>query len=258
MLLQAFGPESEWPAQDLVGFSDEFDPALTLAAYQSGVFPMPLGETGGQVAGVDAMGWWSPMRRGILPLTGLRVSRSLRKTARHYTTSIDRDFEAVLTRCADPDREGGWIDPRVRSVFTDLHRSGWVHSVEVWDSSDRLVGGLYGISLGGLFAGESMFHDHQHGRDASKVALIRLVEELSHGVDPTTRVLDVQWVTPHLASLGAIEVPRRRYLAMVADALEVASPAWPAAVGSTRPVHLVRTSSETDPTGSDPIGGDDA
>lgn len=236
MLLQAFGPESEWPHQDLVGFSDEFDARLTLAAYQSGVFPMPLGETGGRVAGPEAMGWWSPMRRGILPLSGLKVSRSLRKTAHRYTTSIDRDFEGVLARCAAPDRDGGWIDDRVSEVFTDLHRAGWVHSVEVWDESDRLLGGLYGVSIGGLFAGESMFHDPQWGRDASKVALVRLVEELGHGVDPEARVLDVQWVTPHLASLGAVEIPRRRYLALVSEAVEQLPPAWPAAEDSTRPV----------------------
>ncbi|MGJ6980559.1 leucyl/phenylalanyl-tRNA--protein transferase [Aestuariimicrobium soli] len=236
MLLQAFGPESEWPHQDLVGFSDEFDARLTLAAYQSGVFPMPLGEAGGRVAGPDAMGWWSPTRRGILPLAGLKVSRSLRKSARRYTTSIDRDFDGVLARCADPDREGGWIDARVREVFTDLHRAGWVHSVEVWDSADRLVGGLYGVSLGGLFAGESMFHDPVLGRDASKVALVRLVEELGVGVDPASRVLDVQWVTSHLASLGAVDVPRRRYLALVSEAVEQPPPAWPAADDSLRPV----------------------
>ncbi|CAI9402578.1 MULTISPECIES: leucyl/phenylalanyl-tRNA--protein transferase [Aestuariimicrobium] len=243
MLLQAFGPESEWPDQDLVGFSDEFDPMLTLAAYQSGVFPMPLGEVGGGVAGPDAMGWWSPVHRGILPLDRLRVSRSLRKSARRYTTSVDRAFDEVMERCAAPTRTGGWIDARVQQVFSDLHRAGWVHSIEVWDDRDRLVGGLYGVSMGGLFAGESMFHDEEFGRDASKVALVRLVEELHRGITTEGRLLDVQWVTPHLASLGAVEVPRRRYLAMVAHAVEQPMPAWPAPEGSTRPVLLVQDGS---------------
>ena len=216
-----FGPWQEWHAQDLIAFSQEFDAGLTLAAYRSGAFPMPL-----HGSGFSDMGWWSPMRRGILPVDGLCVSRSLRKSAKRYTTTVDQAFAAVLARCADPTRESGWIDPEIERVYTELHRSGHVHSVETWDSAGRLVGGLYGVGIGGLFAGESMFHDPVHGRDASKVALLALVELLSdaHAED---RVIDVQWQTDHLASLGVIEVDREEYLAVLDEALAVPEPAWP-------------------------------
>lgn len=216
-----FGPWQEWPAQDLIAFSQEFDAGLTLAAYQSGAFPMPL-----HGSGFTDMGWWSPMRRGILPLDALRVTRSLRQSAKRYTTTVDRAFEAVLARCADPTRESGWIDREIERVYTELHRSGHVHSVETWDREGRLVGGLYGVGIGGLFAGESMFHDPVHGRDASKVALLALVELLSDAY-AEDRVIDVQWQTDHLASLGVIEIDREEYLAVLDEALAVPDPAWP-------------------------------
>lgn len=216
-----FGPASSWPAQDLIAFSAEFDEALVVAAYTEGVFPMPL-----HSSGFAQMGWWSPMQRGVLLLDGVRVTRSLRKSARHYTTTVDTAFTDVLDRCADPSRPYGWIDADVRRVYTSLHAAGYVHSVETWDAEGRLVGGLYGVSLGGLFAGESMFHDPVHGRDASKVALLALVELLTdeHAED---RVIDVQWRTDHLASLGVIEVERYEYLGLLTEALAVPAPAWP-------------------------------
>jgi leucyl/phenylalanyl-tRNA--protein transferase len=217
-----FGPPQSWPAQDLIAFSAEFDEALVLAAYTEGVFPMPLHESG-----FVQMGWWSPLQRGVLPLDALRVPRSLRKSARHYTTTVDAAFPRVLESCADPSRPYGWIDADVRRIYTALHELGRVHSVETWDAEGRLVGGLYGVSLGGLFAGESMFHDPVHGRDASKVALVALVELLSdeHAEE---RIVDVQWQTEHLASMGAIEVEREEYLGLLAEALAVPEPAWPA------------------------------
>lgn len=216
-----FGPAKEWPAQDLIAFSSEFDEGLVLAAYSEGVFPMPLHDSG-----FGQMGWWSPVQRGVLPLDALRVTRSLRKSARRYTTTVDTAFADVLSRCADPRRPYGWIDADIRRVYTALHERGRVHSVETWDADGRLVGGLYGVSLGGLFAGESMFHDPVHGRDASKVALLALVERLSdeHAEE---RIVDVQWQTEHLAGLGAIEVEREEYLALLAEALAVPEPAWP-------------------------------
>ncbi len=219
--LSIFGPPQEWPAQDLIAFSDEFDEAIVLAAYTAGVFPMPLA-----ASGFDQMGWWSPLHRGVLPLDALRVTRSLRKSVRRYTTTIDAAFDQVLARCADPARDGGWIDAQIRAVYTSLHRAGQVHSVETWDDQGRLVGGLYGVSAGGLFAGESMFHDPVHGRDASKVALWALVQLLAdeHAED---RIIDVQWRTDHLASLGAIEVDREDYLGLLGEALAVPEPAWP-------------------------------
>ena len=165
-----FGSPGDWPRHDLIGFSHEFAAPLALEGYRCGVFPMPLD-------GVD-MGWWSPMRRGLLPPRGLRVTRSLRQSARRYTTTVDAAFPDVIARCADPARPDGWIDTRIRTAFTALHHAGWAHSVEVWDG-DVLVGGLYGVHTGGLFAGESMFHDPVRGRDASKVALLRLAVELA-------------------------------------------------------------------------------
>ncbi|HEY3338577.1 MAG TPA: leucyl/phenylalanyl-tRNA--protein transferase [Propionicimonas sp.] len=216
-----FGPAQDWPEQDLIAFSAEFDEGLVLAAYTEGVFPMPLHESG-----FGQMGWWSPLLRGVLPLDAVRIPRSLRKSARHYTTTIDTAFAAVLDRCADPHRLHGWIDADVRRVYTALHRAGRAHSVETWDAEGRLVGGLYGMSMGGLFAGESMFHDPEHGRDASKVALLALVGLLSdeHAEE---RIIDVQWQTDHLASLGVIEVERDEYLGLLAEALSVPEPAWP-------------------------------
>ena len=215
-----FGPESSWPDQDLIALSSEFDADLVVAAYASGVFPMPLPESGWP----DAMGWWSPVHRGVLPLDDLRVTRSLRKAVRRYEVTVDVAFDEVLRRCADPRRPSGWIDGRIIEVYTELHRLGVVHSVEAWTPAGDLAGGLYGVSLGGLFAGESMFHDPVIGRDASKVALLGLATVLDDGVEG--RLLDVQWVTDHLATLGAVEVDRPDYLRLLAEALELPQPAW--------------------------------
>lgn len=219
--LNVFGPPSEWPDQDLIAFSSMMDPALVLDAYRSGVFPMPL-----EHSGFDRTGWWSPLRRGVLPLDALVVSRSLRKSAKHFTTTIDTAFDEVIERCADPGRPFGWIDASIREVYSHLHRSGFAHSVETRDHNGRLVGGLYGISLGGLFAGESMFHDEQSGRDASKVALVRLVEFLSDDY-AEARLIDTQWLTAHLASLGVMEIDRGEYLDLLDELLAVPEPAWP-------------------------------
>ncbi|MBU4249878.1 MAG: leucyl/phenylalanyl-tRNA--protein transferase [Actinobacteria bacterium] len=219
--LNVFGPPQEWPDQDLIAFSDTIDPALVLDAYRSGVFPMPLAD-----AGFEHTGWWSPTQRGVLPLDSLRVTKSLRQAAKHYTTTIDAAFTQVLTACADPGRPYGWIDDGILGIYTELFRAGHCHSVETWDDQGRLVGGLYGISLGGLFAGESMFHDKQHGRDASKVALLRLVELLSDD-HAESRIIDTQWQTPHLASLGVIEIDRSEYLELLDDALAVPEAPWP-------------------------------
>lgn len=202
--------------RDLIGYSEEFYAALVVEAYRSGVFPMPLDR--------EAMGWWSPMQRGLIPVDGVHVTRSLRKTAKRYTTTVDTAFPRVLEACGDPARPDGWIDARIRTSYGQLFRLGYVHSVEVWDEEGELVGGLYGVHVGGLFAGESMFHDPVRGRDASKVALIRLVVALA---DVGVELLDVQWLTDHLATLGAFEVPRREYLRRLAAALEQPSVAWP-------------------------------
>ncbi|OYO10985.1 leucyl/phenylalanyl-tRNA--protein transferase [Enemella evansiae] len=214
-----FANPATWPHSDLVAATVDLDPRTVLAAYREGVFPMPLEP--------DLIGWFSPLDRGVLPLDGLRVTRSLRKSMKHYRVSVDQAYEQVVDGCADPRREAGWIDADIRRVYGELHQAGVVHSVEVWDAADRLVGGLYGVSIGGLFAGESMFHDPQHGRDASKTALVELVRLLS--ADGLPRLLDVQWLTPHLASLGAVELSRRDYLSRLRKVLDQPPPAWPVA-----------------------------
>ncbi len=213
-----FGPPAGWRPSDLIGVSREFDAELVLAAYRSGVFPMPSRK--------HLMGWYSPLHRGVLPLDGLRITRSLRKMIKRYEIRIDTAFGAVLDGCADPRREGSWIDRDIRAVYGQLHRDGHVHSVEAWTGAGELAGGLYGISLGGLFAGESMFHRPDIGRDASKAALVGLVQHLQHA-GGAGRLLDVQWQTDHLESLGAIEIPRAEYLRRLSVALELATPAWP-------------------------------
>ncbi len=199
----SFGDPRGWdPDDDLVGIGADLQPGTVLAAYRNGVFPMPLGKP------KDPMAWWSPARRGVLPLDQLVVSRSLRRSVRDFEIRVDTAFEEVLAECADPHRAGGWIDERIRTAYRDLHALGWVHSVEAWRGG-RLEGGLYGVTIGGLFAGESMFH---RARDASKVALVGLVDLLSDE-HREHRLIDVQWVTPHLQGLGATEVSRDGYLA---------------------------------------------
>lgn len=204
---------------EVAGTGADLEPGTLLAAYRRGLFPMRLDGTGGP------LGWWSPDPRGVLPLDGLVVSRSLRQARRRYEIRVDTAFDAVVAGCADPSRPGAWITPGIRAAYGELHRLGWAHSVEAWRSSpggDELVGGLYGLAVGGLFAGESMFH---RDRDASKVALVGLVELLrADGREGRGRLLDVQWWTPHLGSLGAVAVRRRDYLRLLARALALPLP----------------------------------
>jgi leucyl/phenylalanyl-tRNA---protein transferase len=195
---------------DVVAVGGDLEPGTILQAYRKGMFPMNLPD--GELA------WWSPVDRAILPLDGLRITRSLRQSTRRYQVTVDEDFLGVIEGCADPTREDGWITPQFIAAYTRLHELGWVHSIEVWDTDDRLVGGLYGVALGGLFAGESMFH---RARDASKVALVHLVVMMSSGGG---RLIDVQWNNPHLESLGAVVIGRDEYLSILPDALAVQGP----------------------------------
>jgi len=203
----AFPPPSQWPDQDLIIIGGDLEPSTLIGAYRQGIFPMIV-ETPAPL-----LGWWSPEPRGIMPLDGLRIARSLRQSAKRYDLRVDTAFGEVIRQCANPSRESGWITPEFIAAYTRLHELGWAHSVEAFDRDGRLAGGLYGVRIDGLFAGESMFHAQ---RDASKVALLGLVD-LMRGSGMT--LLDVQWCTGHLASLGAIEVPRRRYLTLLAGAL---------------------------------------
>lgn len=210
----SFGDPQAYDAlDDLVGIGADLEPGTLLAAYRRGLFPMPSGHVG------DPMYWFCPVNRGVLPLDGLHVSRSLRRATRDFEVRIDTAFDDVVTACASPERAQGWIDDDIREAYCTLHRLGWAHSVETWRDG-RLVGGLYGIAVSGLFAGESMFHQVP---DASKAALVSLVALLSdqHAED---RVLDVQWRTDHLATLGVVEISRPTYLSRLERALALPLP----------------------------------
>ena len=196
---------------DLVALGADLEPGTVLSAYRQGIFPMPIRRTA-------PMGWWSPVERGVLPLDRLRVTRSLRQSAKRFTITTDRAYDEVVAGCASRSRPGRWINREIVAAYRRLHDLGWVHSVEVW-RGENLVGGLYGVAVGGLFAGESMFHID---RDASKVALKALVDLLADG--SPDRLLDVQWATPHLTSLGAVEVSRQEYLRRLRRALGVRLP----------------------------------
>jgi len=210
-----FDPRTAPPREDLVAVGADLRPGTLLAAYRAGLFPMGVGR-----GGAGPVGWWSPDPRGVLPLDGLLVSRSLRKNARRFEVRVDTAFDDVVAACADPSRRGAWITPEVAAAYAALHRLGWAHSLECWRDG-RLVGGLYGVAVGGLFAGESMFH---HETDASKAALVALVTLLRADRDPR-RLLDVQWRTEHLASLGVVDVPREEYLVRLRAALACPAPA---------------------------------
>lgn len=190
-------------ADEIVALGGDLGPGTLLSAYRQGLFPMPV---------QGRLAWWSPLQRGVLPLDGLRVSRSLRRSCQRFEVRVDTAFDEVVEACAAPDRDFGWIDDDIKAAYIRLHRLGWAHSVESW-IGDRLVGGLYGVAVGGLFAGESMFYRET---DASKVALVALVDLLRDG---GAMLLDVQWSTPHLASLGVVEIPRSEYLARLSEAL---------------------------------------
>ena len=211
----AFPPAEAADEHGLVAVGADLAPGTLLAAYRAGLFPMPLGRT-------DKLGWWSPDPRGVIPLDDLRVTRSLRRSLRRYRITADVAFADVIDACRMIERPHGWISPDIRDAYVRLHKMGWAHSVEAWSEDGELVGGLYGVSIGGLFAGESMFHVD---RDASKVALVSLVGRLAHG--GVTRLLDVQWATEHMRSLGAIEIPRSEYLERLKAAVKQPSASWP-------------------------------
>ena len=203
-------PDPRGSDGDVVAVGGDLSPGLVLQAYRKGMFPMYLPD--------GHLGWWSPVERTVIPLDGFHVSRSLRQSVRRYMITMDQDFEGVIDGCAYPDREGLWITSEFVETYTELHRLGWAHSIEVWDTDGGLAGGLYGISIGGLFAGESMFH---RSRDASKVALVHLVVIMS---SRGGSLLDVQWQTPHLETMGAVSIGREAYLDRLEAALPLAGP----------------------------------
>ena len=191
--------------------SSEITPEVLLRAYACGIFPMA------ESADDPSLFWVEPEMRGVIPLDAFRIASRLARTVRTdaFTVTVDRAFKAVIAGCAAPQagRNDTWINQRIRDLYVGLHGIGHAHSVEVWKDDD-LVGGLYGVSLGRAFFGESMFH---RVRDASKVALVHLVARLIAG---DFELLDTQYVTEHLRSFGAVEVPRRRYTALLDKALK--------------------------------------
>jgi leucyl/phenylalanyl-tRNA---protein transferase len=202
-----FPPASEWPDGDVIAVGGGLDSGTIIGAYRRGIFPMVVDTPDSVLA------WWSPDPRAILPLDALRVTRSLRRSAKRFEIRVDTRFADVIAGCADPSRPRAWITPEFVAAYTTLHELGWAHSVEVCDRNGALAGGLYGVRIGRLFAGESMFYTQ---RDASKVALTALVDLMR---ESGMTLLDVQWTSAHLESLGVIEVPRRRYLQLLAEAL---------------------------------------
>ncbi|HEY0474255.1 MAG TPA: leucyl/phenylalanyl-tRNA--protein transferase [Kribbella sp.] len=206
-----FPPVAVAGASDVVAAGADLQPGTVLAAYRRGLFPMP-----------DSHGpllWWSPVERGVIEVDGFAPSRSVRRARQRFEIRVNTAFDQVIRACADPRRPGSWIDADIIKSYTRLHRMGWVHSVEAWDG-DALAGGLYGVAIGGLFAGESMFH---HQTDGSKAAVAGLVELLSDKY-AADRVFDIQWVTDHLATLGATAIPREQYIRRVERALELPLP----------------------------------
>jgi len=188
----------------------EITPEVLLKAYACGIFPMA------ESADDPALYWIEPDMRGIIPLEGFHLAARLARTVRStpFTVWVDRDFDAVIDGCAEakPDRDRTWINERIRKIYRGLFERGHCHTVEVYDG-DALVGGLYGVSLGRAFFGESMFH---RARDASKIALVHLIARLRAG---GYRLLDTQYVTDHLKTFGAVEVGKRRYHRLLEDAL---------------------------------------
>ncbi|WP_350271369.1 leucyl/phenylalanyl-tRNA--protein transferase [Brevibacterium sp. CBA3109] len=208
--------------EDLRAVSYTATQSQVLSSYRAGLFPMGIGS-----GGTGRMGWWAPRRRGVLLPRDLKVSKSLRKSMHRFECSVDRDFEQVIRACADPNRPGNWITEDIIRLYLGLHADGWAHSVEV-RSEGVLVGGLYGVAIGSFFAGESMFHTQ---RDASKAALVHLVSLFDETTPPTPPtsvgavadttewLIDTQWQTSHLASLGVSEISGLDYLSRLDSAL---------------------------------------
>ena len=200
-------PDPRIARGDIVAIGNDLTTATLREAYRHGIFPWPHDEL--------PLPWFSPRRRTVLFFKDLHVGRSLRKSMKRATLrfTIDQAFDQVIRACATVPREdqGTWIGPEIVRAYTALHREGVAHSAELWDG-DRLVGGLYGVDAGGVFTGESMFH---HQTDASKIALVRLIEHLQ---ERGATWLDCQITTPHMRALGAREIPRARFLDLLEEA----------------------------------------
>ncbi len=204
--------------EDMVAVGGDLRAGTLVEAYRSGVFPMGLGEHGAR-----PLAWWSPNPRGVLLPGRVHASRSLQKSLRRFEMRVDTAFRDVVDACADPSREGRWITEEIADAYTEMHALGWAHSIETWQDGE-LVGGLYGINVGGLFAGESMFH---RVTDASKAAVVAMAAYVFADGDPR-RLIDVQWATDHLRSLGVVTVSRPDYLTLLKDAVDLEPPTFEA------------------------------
>ncbi|CAB4678776.1 unannotated protein [freshwater metagenome] len=196
-----------WPDDDdIVAAGADLETDTLLFAYAHGMFPMFVNKRN--------LAWWSPVDRGVIPLNGLRVTRSMQQSAKKFTCTVNQAFTDVMTLCGSMRTDGNWINQHFIDAYTDLHKEGHAHSVEVWNEAGDLVGGLYGVRINKFFAGESMFHVET---DASKVALMYLVQLMTlDGME----LLDTQWRTDHLESLGCIAIPREKYLQLLASAIQ--------------------------------------
>ena len=203
-----FLPQSEWPDDEVVAIGADLEPDTILYAYAHGMFPMYVDKKS------RMLGWWSPLERGVIPLDGFRITRSLRSSAQNFVCTVNVAFVRVMQECATARTDGNWINQEFIDAYTTLHQLGHAHSVEVWNKKGELVGGLYGLRINNFFAGESMFHRET---DASKVALMHLVDLMN--LDGM-QLLDTQWNTDHLASLGCTSVARADYLTLLATAIE--------------------------------------
>jgi leucyl/phenylalanyl-tRNA--protein transferase len=200
-------PDPRYARSDVVALGEDLRVETLREAYRKGIFPWPHDEL--------PLPWFSPRRRAVIFFDELHVGRSLRKAQKRgaFTFTIDRDFRSVIHACAEaerPDQDGTWIEPEIVAAYTRFHTAGDAHSVEVWEEGD-LVGGLYGVDAGGVFTGESMFHRRP---DASKLALLFLVEHLR---PRGATFIDCQVMTPHMAALGAREIPRGKFLDLLAE-----------------------------------------
>jgi leucyl/phenylalanyl-tRNA--protein transferase len=196
-----------WPDDDdIVAAGADLETDTLLYAYAHGMFPMFVNKRN--------LAWWSPVDRGVIPLDGLRITRSMQQSAKRFTCTVNQAFSEVMTLCGSMRTDGNWINQHFINAYTELHEEGHAHSVEVWNETGDLVGGLYGVRVNKFFAGESMFHIET---DASKVALMHLVQLMTlDGME----LLDTQWRTDHLESLGCIAIPREKYLQLLASAIQ--------------------------------------
>lgn len=209
---------------DLVTIGADLAPSTLLAAYSNALFPMYVNTDDKEHLEMP-LGWFSPQKRAIFELEELRVTKSMKKSAKKYECRINASFKEMMTMCQSVPRHGGWITHDFIESYLKLHKMGFAHSVETYDENGNLVGGLYGVGFANFFAGESMVHIKP---DASKVALMFLIDFLKQQLlDTSDFLLDAQWLTPHLASLGAKEVLRSEYLTRLKKSINESAISWP-------------------------------